>query len=79
MIALAIDAAEQRIRQGVASDGLLIHYLKLGTEKERLEREKLQAETEMQRAKAEALRDTKNLNALFEDAMNAMRQYSGQD
>ena len=42
MIALAVDCAEQQLRDGTASSQVIVHYLKLGSSKERLEKEKLE-------------------------------------
>lgn len=44
MIALAMDAAERQLLDGSASSQVITHFLKLGTERERLEREKLEKE-----------------------------------
>ena len=42
LVSLAINLAEQQLRDGTASSQVITHYLKLGSQKERLEREKLQ-------------------------------------
>ena len=44
LISLAIDLAEQQLRDGTASSQVITHYLKLGSTKEKLEREKLKNE-----------------------------------
>lgn len=77
MISLAVREIEYRIRNHTASSAELVHYAKLGTEKERLEREKLQAEMELQRAKASAIESSKNMEELYENAIAAMKLYSG--
>ena len=41
LIALAVDLAEEQLRAGTASSQVITHFLKLATEKEKLEREKL--------------------------------------
>lgn len=46
LIALAEREAEKRLREGTASNSLILHYLKEGSEKTRLEREKLELERE---------------------------------
>ena len=38
MVALAVDLAERQLREGTASSQVITHFLKLGSERERLER-----------------------------------------
>jgi hypothetical protein len=78
MISLAVDLAEQQLRDGTASSQLITHYLKLATAKERLEREKLEKENELLIAKAKALQSSERSEELYERAIKAMRKYSGQ-
>ena len=42
LVSLAVDLAEQQLRDGTASSQVITHYLKLGSTKERLEKEKLE-------------------------------------
>lgn len=78
LIELAVDLAEKQLLEGKASSQVITHYLKLGTTRELLEKEKIVRENEVLRAKAEALQSAKNVEALYKDAMNAFRSYSGQ-
>ncbi len=77
MIALAVREVEYRIRNHTASSQELVHYLRMGSEKERLEREKLAAEVELQRVKAEAIEAAKSSEELYGQAIEAMRRYAG--
>lgn len=77
MIALAVDLAEQQLADGTASSQVITHFLKLGTTKERLEKEKLERENELLRAKTENLQSAKRVEELYQNALNAMRRYSG--
>lgn len=77
MIAYADEEAEKRIRSGKASDSLLLHYLKLGTSKNELEKAKLEQETELAKAKVESLKQAEETKAMYEEAIKAMRIYSG--
>ena len=77
MISLAMDLAEQQLRDGTASSQVIAHFLKLGTTRAELEKEKLQAENEVLRAKAKAIESGEEIKALYMDAMQAMRRYSG--
>lgn len=79
MIALAVDLAEKQLIEGTASSQVITHYLKLGSTTQRLERERLEEENKLLRAKTKALEDAGELKALYADALKAMRTYSGQD
>lgn len=77
MIGLAEELAERQLMEGTASAQVIVHYLKLGSQKERYELEKLRADTELQKAKIEALGSAQRIEAMYEDAMKAFRAYSG--
>lgn len=77
MIALAYREVEYRIRNHQASSQELVHFLRMGSESQRLEREKLEAEMELQKAKASALESGRHMEELYENAINAMKLYSG--
>lgn len=79
LISLAINLAEKQLLEGTASSQVITHYLKLGSTKERLEKEKLEKENELLRAKTEALQSAKHVEELYAEAIQAMRSYSGQD
>ena len=79
LIAYAVDLAEKQLREGTASSQVITHYLKLGSSKERLEREKLERENELLRAKAESLQSAQRSEEVYEKALQAMRSYGGQD
>ena len=77
LIAAAVDLAEKQLIEGTASPSVITHYLRLASGKERLEREKLERENELLRAKAEALEANRETKELYESAIKAMRNYSG--
>ena len=77
MIMLAYQETERRIRNHTATSQELVHFLKMGSEKERLEREKLEVEMELQRVKAEAIESSKHMEELYNNAIAAMKLYSG--
>ena len=39
LVSLAVDLAEKQLREGTASSQVITHYLKLGSTKERIEKE----------------------------------------
>lgn len=77
LIYLATDLAEQQLRDGTASSQVITHYLKLGTTKERIEKEILEKQKELITAKTEALQSAKRIEELYANAISAMRRYSG--
>ena len=79
MISHAFDLAEKQMLEGTASSSVIVHYLKLATQRETLEREKLQRENELLQARVESLRQGEDIKALYEDAIRSMRAYSGQE
>lgn len=79
LISLAVDLAEKQLIEGTASSQVITHFLKLGTTKAELEKEKLRNETKLMKAKTENLESSKNMEAMYKEAIDAMRCYSGQD
>ena len=77
MIMLAYQEVERRIRDHTATSQELCHFLKMGSEKERLEREKLEVEMELQRVKADSIESGKHMEELYNNAIAAMKLYSG--
>lgn len=78
MIALAVDLAEKQLMEGTASSQVITHFLKLGTTKAELEREKLANENKLLQAKTEAIESAKKVEELYANAISAMKIYSGQ-
>lgn len=77
LIALAENLAEKQLLDGTASSQVITHYLKLGTVKEQLERERLEKENALLVAKVEALQSAKRSEELFSEAIKAMKRYGG--
>ena len=78
LISLASDLAERQLTNGTASSQVITHFLKLASTRERLEQEKLQRENLLLAAKVDAINSSRRIEELYETALNAMRQYSGQ-
>lgn len=79
LISLAIDLVEQRLIDGTASSQETTHFLKLASQKTKLELERQRLENELIQAKTQNLRDQADMKALYADAIAAMRRYSGHD
>lgn len=77
LIALAYDVAEQRLLDGTATSQEVTHFLKLGSSKDRIEREILERQKELITAKTEALQSQRRVEELFANALDAMKSYSG--
>lgn len=77
LISLAVDLAEKQLMEGTASSQVITHYLKLGSTKERIEREILEKQKELIEAKTQNLQSAKRVEELYENALSVMRNYSG--
>lgn len=76
MISLAIDLAEKQLREGTASSQVITHYLKLGSTKEKIEKEIMEKQKELIEAKTQNLISAKRVEELYADALEAMRKYT---
>lgn len=79
LVALAINLAEQQLLDGTASSQVISHFLKIGSTKERIEREILKEQKDLIKAKTEVLKSEKRTEELYDEAIKAMRRYSGQE
>ena len=78
LIALAIDLVEQRLIDGTASSQETTHFLKLASSKAKLEKERLELENELTKAKPKSIQHADRIEALYTEAIAAMRRYGGQ-
>jgi len=78
LVSLAVDLAEKQLRDGTASSQVITHYLKLGSTKERIEKEILEKQKELIEAKTQSLQSAQRIEELYKNALDAMRNYSGQ-
>lgn len=77
LVAKAARLAEQQIDDGTASSQVLIHYLKLGSTRERLEQQRLRHENELLQVKRDAIAAQGRMEELYKEAIQAMRTYGG--
>lgn len=77
LIALAVNCAEEQLRNGTASSQVITHYLKLASSKTSLELEKLKKENELLAAKTEAIKSAAVTEELYRNAIAAMTEYQG--
>lgn len=80
MIRISVEAAEKQILSGKASSQLLTHYLKLAATRDRdkLEKDKLEKEIELLKAKRDAIETAKETEALYREAIKAFSLYAGE-
>lgn len=77
MISMAFNLAEEKLRDGTASSQLITHFLKLATEREQLEKDRLRAELAVAEAKIDHMKSQVTSQKLYEDALKAFADYSG--
>ena len=77
LISMALDLVEQRLRDGTASSQETTHFLKLGSTKERQEREKMEEEIKLLKAKTVAFESAERVERMYAEAITAMRTYAG--
>lgn len=77
MIALAMDEAERQLLDHTASSQVITHFLKLGSTKEKLEKQMMEEQKKLLEAKTEALQAQKRTEELFSEAIEAMKRYQG--
>lgn len=77
LIAKAVNLAEKQLDEGTASSQVITHFLKLGTAKAELEREKLARENELLKAKTDSLQSQARIEELYTNAIKAMQKYGG--
>lgn len=77
LISLAVDLAEKQLSEGTASSQVISHFLKLGSTKEKIEKDILKEQKELLKAKTEAIHSSKRVEDLINNALMAMKTYSG--
>lgn len=65
------------MQEGTASSQVITHYLKLATEKERLERAILEKQKALIEAKTENYKMAQHMDEIYNNAIAAMKKYSG--
>lgn len=77
LINLAMTRAEEMLENGTAPAQIISHFLKLGTEKAKYEREKLIADTKLAISKAEHVDAQRNSERVAKEALEAFKKYAG--
>lgn len=77
MMALAMDLAEKKLRDGTASNMLICHFLKLATVQAELDKENTRADVELKKAKVKSIEDAKSMEETYSKAIEALKSYQG--
>jgi hypothetical protein len=76
LISKALDLAERQLEDGTASAQTINHFLKAGSSRERLEKERLRTDIELGQAKVKNLASQERVEEMYAAAMEAMRSYN---
>lgn len=77
LVNLAMIKAEQMLRKENPPAQIVTHFLKLGTEKAKYEREKLKADTQLAVSKANRIEVQNRYEEIAEKALEAFKKYAG--
>lgn len=77
LINLAYDLVEKRIREGTATSQEVTYFLKLASNRTRLERDILEAQVELYKAKTDSIRSDAHRDELYATVIDAIRSYGG--
>ena len=76
LIALAVNLAEQQLRDGTASPSIINHYLKMASTREVIEREMLEKQAKLLDAKAQSIVKEKEQEEIAKAALAALKSYN---
>lgn len=79
LISMAYDLAEKQLADGTASAQVISLFLKAGSTREVLEKQRLEHEVELMRVKAEQIEREKDVEKVMVEALEAMRSYKGEE
>ena len=77
LIAAAMDLVEQRINMGTASAQETVHFLRQGSVRNQLEKDKLRQENVVLQARVAEMESRRSSEELYSRALAAMRNYQG--
>lgn len=75
LVNLAVDLAERQLREGTASAQVVSHYLKAGSSREYLEKQRIAMDVELMQAKRELMESHTRMEELYDRAIKAMQGY----
>lgn len=75
MISLAIQQAKKQLQNGTAPASTVNYYLKLGSSREKIERNMIENQVELLKAKADNIKNSKEETQTYLDAIEAIKSY----
>jgi len=75
----AYDLAAEQIEMGTASSQVITHFLKMGSSREVLERQRIAHENELLAVKRDQIEGQKRVEEMYVAALDAMRSYAGHE
>ena len=78
-VSLAEQLALQRLKDGTASDTLVIAYLKRGSRREDLELRQLESDVKLKEAKTQQIQSSANAEEVIKAGFEAILHYGGRD
>ena len=75
----AMDLAIKQLREGTASSQIIVHFLKINSQKEQAELEKTRREIELLKAKKKAIESAEEQDRRYEEVIKAISSYAGHD
>ena len=78
-VGLATNLAIEQMRNGTASSQIITHFLKLGSQKEQAELEKIRNEIELLKTKKKAIEASEEQDRKYEEVIKAIAAYTGKD
>lgn len=76
LVGLAVKLAEKQLIDGTASSAVIVHYLKIASTREVLEREILEKQSKFLEAKSQNIAKGKEAEDLAKAAIEAMKSYN---
>lgn len=75
LIGLAYDLVEQRLLDGTATSQETVHFLRMGSAKERRDAEYENMQIELMKAKKDLIESQQRMESLYTEAINAVKSY----
>lgn len=76
LIALAYSQAEKELQAGTASSQIITHFLRLGTERTKLEHAQIELQNSLLKEKILAERETQKVTEMVDEVLKALRSYT---
>lgn len=77
LVSLARQLSAQRLRSGQASAQEIVYWLKAGSSEKKIEKDILEEQKKLIKAKTKAIADSESTAKLYSDAIEAMKSYQG--